>query len=76
LAGVDTWTVLGEVRRVDETSDIVPGGGATLRQGPDVLVARICVGDVRTDAVGVVVEAEGGGRVMEGEGNDLDGLSG
>jgi hypothetical protein len=76
LAGVDAWTVLWEVGSVDETSDIVSGRGAIVTQGPDVLVARVCVGEVGADAVGVVVETERGGRIMEGEGNDVDGLGG
>ena len=76
MAGVDAWTVVGEVGGVDEAHDIVPSRGAIIAQRPDVLVARVCVGDVVGEAVGVVVEAEGGGRVMEGEGDDLDGLGG
>lgn len=76
MAGVDAWTVLWEVGSVDKTSDIVPSRGAILTQCPDVVGAGIGVGKVRADAVGVVVETEGGGRVMEGEGNDIDALGG
>jgi hypothetical protein len=76
LAGVDAWTVLWEVGSVDKTSDIVPGRGAILTQGPDVVGAGIGVGKVRADAVGVVVETERSGRVVEGKGNDIDALGG
>ena len=76
MAGVDAWTVLGEIGSVDEASDIVPGRGTVLTQGPDVVVGGIGIGNVRVEAVGVVVETEGGGRVMEGEGKDIECLSG
>jgi hypothetical protein len=76
LAGVDTWTVLWEVGSVDKTGNVVPSRGAILTQGPDVVGAGIGVGKVGADAVGVVVETERGGRVMEGKGNDIDALGG
>lgn len=74
MAGVDAWAAFGEVGGVDEASDVVAGRGCICTQGPDALVAGIGVGKVGADTVGVV-GTQGCRRVMEGEGNDVDGLS-